>query len=224
MATVFVILFAIFVTVNCQRSPYAGSRPGSGYKDRFVPTQANPTDSQSTLNGNDLANRVGSETSSTGVPTRLPYDAYGDKFIVDHWNSLPVDQRPFWIVNQQHIENQRGTPPPQGSTVGNNLNTGASLADRLGGVTNQPSVNPNLISQQQEIVYPSNITPEQRIEMEINVLQNRLAALQRQREQLLANNQSQATQMNQQVQDAQNTLQQLQQQRGQRRNQQVGFF
>lgn len=185
MSLKFVIFVSILVAANAQRSPYAGSRPGSGYKDRFVPNNGQTTDG---LIGDriDLTGSTGSVIPTTTA--RLPYDALGDAVIVNHWNSLPIDQRPFWIVNQQHIEAHRGTPsrPATGSvtqTTASQPTSGDDIVSRFG--TNQRDSSINTVSQQ-EVVYPSNITPEQKLQMQIIVAQNHLAALQEQQRQQVA--------------------------------------
>lgn len=186
---------SLLISVQAQRSPYAGSRPGSGYKDRFSSTSVSSSSSTGGItNSNDIGDRVGegsttaslgtSSTTSSGASTeRLPFDAYGDKFIVDHWNSVPFDQRPFWIVNQAHIEKQRGTPSDSTSTT---QSGNSGVVDRFDGVTtsNQPRPIPNNFNANdqnklsfQEIVIPSNLTPEQRNELELQVLRERVAAL-----------------------------------------------
>lgn len=186
----------MLVAANAQRSPYAGSRPGSGYKDRFVPNNnAQTTDGLDNGVGDriDLSASTGNAVPSTTA--RLPYDALGDAVIVNHWNSLPIDQRPFWIVNQQHIEAHRGTPsrPAQGSvpqtTASRPINTDNDVISRFGTSQSNPQQNfnsgINTISQP-EVVYPSNITPEQKLQMQIIFAQNHLAALQEQQRQQLA--------------------------------------
>lgn len=101
---------------------------------------------------------------------------------------MPFDQRPYWIVNQQHIENQRGTPsrsPPTSSTSQMTVNN-PDVVNRFTGDGKPQGVNTstNQIISQQEVVYPSNITPEQRLDMEIRFLQQRLEMLLEQRRQL----------------------------------------
>lgn len=201
MSFLLVIFASMLITANAQRSPYAGSRPASGYKDQYL-TQSPQTDS----NGADIGNRDGVITS--GTTERLPYDAKDDAYIVNYWNALPVDQRPFWIVNQGHIEAQRGTPsrqpaaPTTGSTASNQTpqtpSNNQGIANRIDDSSiqsqsqQQPSTpnnqNINTISQQ-EVVYPSNVTPEQRLEMEIQFLQQRLEKLVEQRRRNQANQQ-----------------------------------
>lgn len=197
MLQVFVVL-SVLLMVSGQRSPYAGSRPASGYKDTYL-TQ-NPQGSTLTL-----ANRFDGPTGVTGafpstsiptsssVPTstqRLPYDAHGDQYIYDYWQSVPLDKRPFWVVNQAHIENQRGTP--SGSTASalptSSSTLAGTLGSRLGETTfnNPNSINGFTSSNQPGIVFPSNLTPDQRLQLEINVLQQRLQTLQETQRQQLA--------------------------------------
>lgn len=230
----------IYCNVQAQRSPYAGSRPASGYKDTYLPPGTGAVSGSGGSGGGavgntEIGNRDGESGSfgSTFTSTstdRLPYDAHGDAFIVNHYNSLPVDQRPFWIVNQQHIEAQRGTPsrpparPPTqtGSTTQMTPNR-QEIVDRFNDNTQQPSFpqqqfpqarppqlspsppppqqqsqqpvntanNQNNVISLPDVVYPSNTTPEQRLDMEIQFLQDRLNALLERRRQLQAQNQGQ---------------------------------
>lgn len=198
MLQVFVVLSMLLI-VNGQRSPYAGSRPSGGYKDTYL--QQNPQSSTQNLADRfDGPNGASSGFPSTNIPTsssfptstqRLPYDAYGDQYIYDYWQNVPVDKRPFWIVNQAHIENHRGTPP-NGLPASTRPTSPGTLDNRLGETTfnNPNSINSFTTPNQPEVVFPSNLTPDQRIQLEINVLQQRLQALQeRQRQQLAQNSQ-----------------------------------
>lgn len=224
MSFLFAIFVSMLIVVNAQRGSYAGGRPGSGYKDRFVPQSSTTA---------DINNRWGDQTGSTGASTeRLPYDAYGDAQIVNHWNSLPIEQRPFWIVNQAHIEAQRGTPQRPAQNAGSNAQptNGAAqpangnaddIINRFGPNNNNGTPNANTPSIQ-EVVYPSNITEDQRIQMEIAFLQDRLQALQeqqRRRQQQQQNGQQQNGQQQTQQQQ-QPQQQQAQQQQQQRRSNQ----
>lgn len=203
MLQVFVI-FSILLVVSGQRSPYAGSRPSGGYKDTYL----TPVAGQNTQGTTNIVNRFdGTTQSSSGVPSttqRLPYDAHGDQYIVNYWQSLPEDKRPFWLVNQAHIESQRGTPttstvagrPSSSSSLPSSVLAG-SLDNRVGETTfaNTNSINGQTTPSQPEIVFPSNLTPEQRLQLEINLLQQRLQYLQdRQRQQQQAQNQQQSSQ------------------------------
>lgn len=209
----------IYCNVQAQRSPYAGSRPVSGYKDTYLP-QSTGTSTVSSVN-TEIGNRDGESGPFPAPPStdRLPYDAHGDRFIVNHYNSLPEEQRPFWILNQQHIEAQRGTPPSRTPQTGSTAQTTPNrqeIVDRFNDITpqsfpqqqfpqNQPTQQPTQQSQRPpnapnnqnnvvslpEIVYPSNITPEQKLNMEIQFLQQRLEVLLERRRQLLAQSQGQ---------------------------------
>lgn len=184
-------LMLFYCNVHAQRSPYAGARPASGYKDTYLPQSTSAT---SNNGGNTIiGNRDGEADTTLGGTTtqRLPYDAYNDAAIVNHYNSLPIDQRPFWILNQAHIEAHRGTPPlsQTGSTIQSNR---PDLDNRFNdNMPQQPinsATNPNNVISLPEVVYPSNITPEQRLNMEIQFLQQRLEILLERRRQLQAQN------------------------------------
>lgn len=181
-ATFFLVILCS--SISAQRSPYAGSRP-SGYKDRL---QGN---GQNTVAETDVGNRFGEQSTE-----RLPYDAHGDAFAVQHGQQLPEANRPFWLLNQAHIETQRGTPQ-NGNTVNlvtqrppltaanetafgnnnNNNNGNNGIVTRFGGTNAQvnPNGNGNVVNQlnpniygptDDDIVYPSNVSPEQRQQME----------------------------------------------------------
>lgn len=234
-----VVIFAsmlIYCNVQAQRSPYAGSRPVSGYKDTYLPQS---TSTSTASNGNtEIGNRDGESGVFAGPSSteRLPYDAHGDQFIVNHYNSLPESQRPFWILNQEHIEAQRGTPPSRTPQTGSTTQTTPNrqeIVDRFNDNAqptfpqqqfpqqqnpqqqfpqqqfpqqgqqptqqptqqsqrpSNPSSNQNNVISLPEIVYPSNITPEQRLNMEIQFLQQRLEVLLERRRQLQAQSQGQ---------------------------------
>lgn len=146
-----------------QRAPFAGARP-NGYKDRLM----NKTGEQG-LNDNNLANRFG-ENGVTSTTQRLPHGAIGDAALVDQLNRLPVDQRPFWLINYQAIEAQKngGSAPaavapnsPQvpffaGGTSGvpSTATNSVNLADRFGGADSNLSNPTYAVVSKQEIVYP----------------------------------------------------------------------
>lgn len=162
-----------------QRSPYAGSRPANGYKDRFATTNtagaasaASATATGTTqTNGNavpNLGDRIGESgtgASTTAGPTtttqRLPYDALGDAFAVHQAMLKPQDHQPFWVINQAHIEAHRGgaARPPQAVRP---AITGEGVVNRFGesdGFVNAGGFDPNSINtiSQPEIVYPINM-------------------------------------------------------------------
>lgn len=156
-----------------QRSPYAGSRPANGYKDRFAATNtaaaASATATGTTqTNGNsstDVGNRLGESGtvgSLTAGPTtttqRLPYDALGDAFSVHQAALKPQDHQPFWVINQAHIEAHRGgeaRPPVRPAA------TGDGVINRFGETDGVASggFDPNSINaiSKPEIVYPINM-------------------------------------------------------------------
>lgn len=172
-----VIIGALAMTAMAQRSSFAGSR-GSGYKDGLLPQTA-PT----TNNNNIIGNRNG---DGGEYNSNLPIDARGDAYLVNHYSSLPAEHQPFWLLNQHHIEAQRGTPQRPSSAVDNrfasNQFNGLDFPTRfntdatdLGGFNSQ-SVGSNQ-NNQPGVVYPVNTSPEQRVAMEIQFLQQRLSSL-----------------------------------------------
>lgn len=186
MSFLFVILASLLIAANAQLGSYAGGR-GSDYKDRFL-TRTSAPGNLLVNNRDDVAQKtIGNSVAFGTAKNDLPYDAY----IVGHRNALPIEQRPHWILNQQQFGNLRGTPsrwtpttPPQQTAI-NNQNIVTRIADStLNG--NRDAVS------QQEVVYPSNISSEQRLTMEIQYSQERLARLLEQSRQLQARNGQQA--------------------------------
>lgn len=228
-AVTVIVTIALTSIVSAQRSPYAGARPAGGYKDRLQTTPTTGTEV--------IGNRLGDVTTQ-----RLPYDALGDAFIVHHSNQLPIDQRPFWLLNQAHIEAQRGTPTNAASgslaarpaltaanatALGNNTsanqNNNTNISDRfainnnLNSLQDNTNYDPNIITQQQ-IVYPENISNDQRQQMQRYYDQQRLQAIaqrqQQQQQQITQNrgqNQQTLQQNQQNLQQNQQNLQQNQQ-------------
>lgn len=125
-----------------QRPSFAGSRP-NGYKDKLQTTTVN----------SDIADRFG---ENTGVTTeKLPHLALGDREIVDRFNTLPVDQRPFWLINAQAIEDQKNQGRP---STPSNQNAG-EVVNRFGSGSGTVSTNkPNYLA----VVYPLEMTADQR--------------------------------------------------------------
>lgn len=142
----------MFTSVKMQRAPFAGSRP-NGYKDRL---QSNNGSSDS---NNGIADRFGGDAS--GTTERLPNQALGDREIVDRLNNLPVDQRPFWLINAEHIEAQKNQGRPSNPTISTNptnQNTG-DIANRFG--TGTAPVAPSQTNYP-SVVYPIEMTSAQR--------------------------------------------------------------
>lgn len=191
-----------------QRSPFAGGIRGSGYKDGLL-QQTPPSNNNNNNNFNNDNSFIGNRNGDGSIPTgfqqpsydinsNLPIDARGDAYLVNHYNTLPVDHRPFWLLNADHIEAQRGTPPkrPPTSSSTNQFNAldfptrfGQDGADfGAGGFNNYnrptgSSNNNQNNAAQPGIVYPVGTTPDQQIAMEIQFLQQRLNSLQQQRNQ-----------------------------------------
>jgi len=218
-----------------QRSPYAGSRP-SGYKDRFKP-ESSATSSTNSTDG-DVGNRLGDSNNSLTTSTeRLPYDAYGDTFLVHHLNQLPQDKRPFWILNQAHIEAHRGTngassaPRPsntagQGSPNGTSNNGVTNRFNEVDGnsVNGRPlsdNIYNHLLISQQPIVYPVNVPVEQQQQTQTTAQQQQMQALlQKQQQELQQLQQQQQAERQQQLQQQQLLQSQQQQQQQQPQQQQ----
>lgn len=204
MSLQLVIFGALIMSTMAQRPSFAGNRPASGYKDGFI--QQTTSSNSNNNNGDFIGNRNGESPSINTIPN-LPIDAHGDAYLFNHYNSLPVDQRPYWLLNQQHIEAQRGTPPRRPSLdntqigIGSNQVNGLDFPTRFNTESNMGGFNdfngqsirntPSGIAQQPGVVYPSNITPAQRTDMEIKFLQERLNGLIQIRNQLQQQNQNQ---------------------------------
>lgn len=96
MKLFFVVFGCAVVAANAQRPSYAGTSP------KGFPSLANrfkdPNESAT------LENRIGETTSTTG---RIPVDALGDGQLVDRLNQWPRENRPFWLLNADHIEASR---------------------------------------------------------------------------------------------------------------------
>ncbi|KAJ9584694.1 hypothetical protein L9F63_020955 [Diploptera punctata] len=89
-----------------QRSFYASNHKGNYPQllPRFGATDDNNT---------KLANRIGEENEDNTTTTGSnPSDAVHDSAEVNRVASWPKDRQPFWYINQQHINNQRGQKVP----------------------------------------------------------------------------------------------------------------
>ncbi|EDW72662.2 uncharacterized protein Dwil_GK17123 [Drosophila willistoni] len=49
---------------------------------------------------------------SRPLAAQLPIDAHGDRELINHLNQLPVEQRPFWLINYEAIEALRNSSRP----------------------------------------------------------------------------------------------------------------
>lgn len=178
-------MFGAFVAMAmAQRPSFAGSRPASGYKDAYIqPAQTN------SINSGAIGNRI-TETSTAQIPlinsnANLPIDTRGDAYLYSYYNSLPFDQRPYWFLNNKHLEELRGMPPRRPLPLANRPNQFNGFAfpthnSGLNSFTQPIANNPNIAPQQPGVVYTSNVTPNQQINTEIQHLQQRLNQLQQQ--------------------------------------------
>lgn len=204
-----IIIGALAMTTMAQRSSFAGGIRGSGYKDGLLQQTASNSNSVNNNNNDLVGNRNADDIGTparippNGFNSNLPVDARGDAYLVNHYNTLPADHRPFWLLNQHHIEAQRGTPSNRGTRPSPSSSTNQFSAqdfptrfnDDLGGSNSfsRPSGNNNNINitPQSGIVYPVNTAPEQQLSTEIQLLQQRLNSLMQIQNQLQQRNQNQ---------------------------------
>lgn len=89
-------MLGCIIIASAQRPSYAGISP-KGYPnlaERFKDPNKSET----------IENRFGDATSTTG---RIPVDALGDEKLVNRLNQWPRENRPFWLLNADHIEASR---------------------------------------------------------------------------------------------------------------------
>ncbi|KAK9303580.1 hypothetical protein QLX08_004798 [Tetragonisca angustula] len=113
------ILFAIFISVQSQRPPYAGSsKPYPAVLPQYlegvtagaasINTIGNRIDSN---NGNTPLMGAAAPSTPMAIPTippDLPVDALGDVNLVNRIKTWPKDKQPFWFLNWQKIQEHRG--------------------------------------------------------------------------------------------------------------------
>lgn len=95
-----VVLVPLLAITTAQRPSYAGSSV-KGYPElasRFGGSDAAANDNFG------VANRIGEQDGPT---PKIPTDARGDVALVNRLNQWPRDNRPFWLLNSDHIEKQR---------------------------------------------------------------------------------------------------------------------
>ena len=110
------LFFAIFCLADSQRPPYAGS--GNRVYPQVLPQYI---EEQAAALG--IGNRINSENDSSSValgsvpvrttttstiPLDLPVDALGDIDLVNRIKTWPKEQQPFWFLNWQQIQENRG--------------------------------------------------------------------------------------------------------------------
>ncbi|XP_055384341.1 uncharacterized protein LOC129614000 [Condylostylus longicornis] len=113
--------------------------------DRFN-NDSNSIPNRLPINSNQLQLNMNNVESTT----RLPYDALGNKDIVDRLNRLPFDQRPFWLINAAAIENHRNQSQ---SRLTNETIVNQQTTESL---TNIPDVNQNLNQSSENLIDKDN--------------------------------------------------------------------
>ncbi|XP_076237222.1 uncharacterized protein LOC143180992 [Calliopsis andreniformis] len=107
-----VFLFAIFCLAQSQRPMYAGSG-----NRRYPPVHPQYLENQtaSTSDAVGLGSRIdgvgipGSVPVTTStIPPDLPVDALGDIELVNRIKTWPREKQPFWFINWQQIQENRG--------------------------------------------------------------------------------------------------------------------
>lgn len=113
-----------------QRPTYAGTS-AHGYPELASRFQNTDDDQNSTnvIATNGIANRLGEDDQP---PQNIPTDARGDVNLVNRLNQWPRENRPFWLLNADHIEKHRH---PDGNTQQSN-----TQAQTQQGVQNQQGV------------------------------------------------------------------------------------
>lgn len=112
------ILFVIFISVQSQRPPYAGSsKPYPAILPQYLGGSTTVVASI-----NNIGNRIDSKgniplleaaafnisTATPTIPLDLPVDALGDVNLVNRIKTWPKDKQPFWFLNWQKIQEHRG--------------------------------------------------------------------------------------------------------------------
>lgn len=125
--------------LNATQKPPISGVPivyGESIAHKFSPQSSNNFQSFSSIpsnndinignsnNNNDLRSQQQQQQQS--LPSKIPFDAYGDIDLVQRFNDVPVDHRPFWLINYEAIEAHRNR------TSGNNFNTVFSRPSFLG--------------------------------------------------------------------------------------------
>lgn len=106
------ILMGLFGFSVSQRPSYAGSSPKGRPElaSRFKDTETSPSTSV------NFEDRLGE--TSTSTTQRIPVDARGDGQLVETLNQWPRENRPFWLLNSDHIEASRHPQPVENNRQG----------------------------------------------------------------------------------------------------------
>lgn len=110
MFFVTVAITSLIQGISTQRGFYGGTS-GQGYKDKFRPQTM-----QQEVVGDRFQGNIQQVTQPAPV---LPVNAHGDQQLFDRLSQLPREHQPFWFLNYQQLEAQRGQPFPQAQ---NNIN------------------------------------------------------------------------------------------------------
>ena len=116
-----ILVLPLIALSVAQRPSYAGSRPIG--KPELANRFRDPNE-ETTVS---LSNRLGEGSSTTA---KIPVDARGDQELVDRLSQWPKENQPFWLVNAQHIENQRNQQPTTASSVQSRFGAGDSIPIR----------------------------------------------------------------------------------------------
>lgn len=110
------LFFAIFCLAQSQRPPYAGSgnRVYPQVLPQYIEEQAaaagvgNRINSENDSGSVALASVPARTTSTSTIPPDLPVDALGDVDLVNRIKTWPREKQPFWFLNWQQIQENRG--------------------------------------------------------------------------------------------------------------------
>ncbi|ENN81062.1 hypothetical protein D910_02597 [Dendroctonus ponderosae] len=123
----FLFLLSFVALSMAQRPTYAGTS-AKGYPElasRFAAQDAPDMSNQATV-----VNRLGDPDSSD---QKIPVDARGDAVLVSRLNQWPRENRPFWLINSDHIENHRRTGVA-GQTQSSDQTNDRQIQTRFGGL------------------------------------------------------------------------------------------
>lgn len=129
------ILASIVAATVAQRPTYAGLS-SKGYPELASRFRGDDDDNIAI----NVGNRLG--TDDDRVAVNLPTDARGDAILVNRLNQWPRENRPFWLINAEHLERHRhpnGNTNQQTFTVTDSNNVQTATQQRLNEI--QPSFN-----------------------------------------------------------------------------------
>lgn len=115
IAVVFVLCFTLAMS---QRSPYAGSRPVGSFANQNTGNRNDPSPAAAPASQQPQQAAQPAQQPQGVRPSNLPHEAGGDVNYYNYLQSLPQNQQPFWLLNQQHIAANRNQPSLQVSPFG----------------------------------------------------------------------------------------------------------